>query len=257
MNQARIALGSRLDTVLDAAASCIVPTFGRHTRALALVAACSAMAACHGSPGAISSAATPATAHDAGRDPSDAFWSTRAPRQFFVRVEATKGAFVIAVHRDWAPRGADRFYQLVRSGFFDDSRFYRVRAGYIVQFGIAGDPAIAQRWRDARIADDSVRHSNTRGVVAYAMTGPDTRTTQIYINLRDNQQLDAQGFSPIGEVVRGMDVVDALNAEYGETSGGGMRSGKQDPVFEGGNAYLDRNYPRLDHLVRATIVRAP
>lgn len=214
-------------------------------------------AACHGSLVAASNAPKPAAARDALRDPSNTFWSTRAPRQFFVRIESTKGAFVIDVHRDWAPRGADRLYQLVQSGFFDDSRFYRVRSGYIVQFGIAGDPGIAQRWRDARFPDDSVRHTNERGTVAYAMTGPDTRTTQIYINLRANAQLDAQGFSPLGVVVRGMDVVDALNAEYGETSGGGMRNGKQGPVFEGGNAYLDRNYPRLDHLVRAVIVRAP
>lgn len=200
---------------------------------------------------------TPESAHAALRDPSNAYWTTRAPQRFFVRFETTKGAFVIDVHRDWAPRGADRFYQLVQSGFFDDSRFYRVRAGYIVQFGIAGDPAIAQRWRDQRFPDDSVRHTNLRGVVAYAMTGPDTRTTQIYINLRDNTQLDAQGFSPIGEVVRGMDVVDALYAGYGETSGGGMRNGKQAPMFEEGNAYLDRNYPKLDHLRRAVVVHAP
>lgn len=200
---------------------------------------------------------TPESAHAALRDPSNAYWTTRAPQRFFVRFETTKGAFVIDVHRDWAPRGADRFYQLVQSGFFDDSRFYRVRAGYIVQFGIAGDPAIAQRWRDQRFPDDSVRHTNLRGVVAYAMTGPDTRTTQIYINLRDNTQLDAQGFSPIGELVRGMDVVDALYAGYGETSGGGMRNGKQAPMFEQGNAYLDRNYPKLDHLRRAVVVRAP
>ncbi len=235
-----------------------MPTFGGHGRACALVAACVASAAaCHGSSGAKSNAPQPGAAHDALRDPSNAFWSTRGPRQFFVRIETTKGAFVIDVHRDWAPRGADRFYQLVRSGFFDDSRFYRVRTGYIVQFGIAGDPATAQRWRDARIQDDSVRHTNARGVVAYAMTGPDTRTTQLYINLRDNTPLDAQGFSPIGVVVRGMDVVDALNAEYGEASGGGMRNGKQDPVFDGGNAYLDAHYPRLDHLRGAAIVRAP
>lgn len=200
---------------------------------------------------------TPESAHAALRDPSNAYWTTRAPERFFVRFETTKGAFVIDVHRDWAPRGADRFYQLVQSGFFDDSRFYRVRAGYIVQFGIAGDPAIAQRWRDQRFPDDSVRHTNLRGVVAYAMTGPNTRTTQIYINLRDNTQLDAQGFSPIGEVVRGMDVVDALYAGYGETSGGGMRNGKQAPMFEEGNAYLDRNYPKLDHLRRAVVVHAP
>jgi len=182
---------------------------------------------------------------------------TRAPSRFFVRVETTKGDFVIEAHRDWSPHGVDRLYQLVRAGYYDDSRFSRVRAGYIVQWGIAGDPAVAQRWRNARIPDDSVRRTNARGTIAYAMTGPDTRTTQLYINLRDNTQLDAQGFSPLGTVVRGMDVVDRLNAEYGETAGGGMRAGKQGAVFAGGNAYLDRNYPRLDHLVRAEIVRGP
>jgi cyclophilin family peptidyl-prolyl cis-trans isomerase len=185
------------------------------------------------------------------------FWTTRAPSRFFVRVETTKGDFVIEAHRDWSPHGVDRLYQLVRAGYYDDSRFSRVRAGYIVQWGIAGDPAIAQRWRNERIPDDRVRHTNARGTIAYAMTGPDTRTTQLYINLRDNPQLDAQGFSPVGTVVRGMDVVDRLNAEYGETAGGGMRGGNQGPVFAGGNAYLDRNYPRLDHLVRAEIVRGP
>lgn len=223
-----------------------------------VAAACLTLAsACHGSPGAKPIATTPTPAHDALRDPTSAFWSTRAPREFFVRFETTKGPFVMDVHRDWAPRGADRLYQLVQAGFFDDSRFYRVRAGYIVQFGIAGDPAIAQRWRDQRIPDDSVRHTNARGVVGYAMTGPDTRTTQLYINLRDNAQLDGQGFSPIAEVVRGMEVVDALYSAYGETSGGGMRNGKQGPMFEGGNAYLDEHYPRLDHLLRAVVVGAP
>lgn len=174
-----------------------------------------------------------------------------------MRVETTKGDFVIEAHRDWAPRGVDRLYQLVRAGYYDDSRFSRVRAGYIVQWGIAGDPAVAQRWRDQRIADDSVRHTNARGTIAYAMTGPDTRTTQLYINLRDNTQLDVQGFAPLGQVARGMDVVDRLNAEYGESAGGGMRGGKQGPVFEGGNAYLDRTYPRLDRLIRAEIVHGP
>jgi len=251
-------LGARLDTAPNHAASCVVPILTRHGRAIALVAAGIATAAgCHGSSAAMPNGTTPESAHAALRDPSNAYWTTRAPERFFVRFETTKGAFVIDVHRDWAPRGADRFYQLVQSGFFDDSRFYRVRAGYIVQFGIAGDPAIAQRWRDQRFPDDSVRHTDLRGVVAYAMTGPDTRTTQIYINLRDNTQLDAQGFSPIGEVVRGMDVVDALYAGYGETSGGGMRNGKQAPMFEEGNAYLDRNYPKLDHLRRAVVVHAP
>lgn len=199
----------------------------------------------------------PAPVRAALADPSSSFWTTRAPNRFFVRFATTKGDFVVEAHRDWSPHGVDRLYQLVRAGYYDDSRFSRVRAGYIVQWGIAGDPAVAQRWRDQRIADDSVRHTNTRGTIAFAMTGPNTRTTQLYINLRDNPQLDPQGFSPLGTIVRGMDVVDRLNAEYGETSGGGMRAGKQGLVFEGGNAYLDRNYPRLDHLVRAEIVHGP
>jgi len=221
---------------------------------IAAAIACLAAGGCRGS------APGPANAPAPGAvlaDPSSAFWATRAPDRFFVRIETTKGAFVIEAHRAWAPRGADRFYQLVKAGYFDDSRFSRVRAGYIAQFGIAGDPRVAQRWRDQRIADDSVRHTNARGTIAFAMTGPDTRTTQLYINLRDNAQLDAQGFAPIGIVVGGMDVVDRLNAEYGEAAGGGMRGGKQGPVFAGGNAYLDRVYPRLDRLVRAAIVRAP
>ena len=190
-------------------------------------------------------------------DPKNVFWGEPAPEVFQVRFETTRGFFTIEVHRSWAPHGADRFYNLTRAKFFDDSRFFRVRAGYIAQFGIPGDPTLAGIWQNQTIPDDPIQQSNTRGSVAYAMTGPGTRTTQLYINLRDNPQLDAQGFSPLGTVVRGMDVVDRLNAEYGETAGGGMRGGNQGPVFAGGNAYLDRNYPRLDHLVRAEIVHGP
>jgi cyclophilin family peptidyl-prolyl cis-trans isomerase len=190
-------------------------------------------------------------------DPDNAFWRTRAPAVFVVRIETTRGDFTIESHRAWAPRGVDRFYQLVRAGFFDDSRFYRVRAGFIAQFGIAGDPVIARLWRDRRIPDDSVRETNVRGTVAFAMTGPDTRTTQVYIDLRDNTSLDAQGFAPIGRVRDGMDVVETLDAEYGEQAGGGMRAGQQAPLFAQGNAYLDRAFPHLDHLVRATIVSEP
>ncbi|HZS08172.1 MAG TPA: peptidylprolyl isomerase [Blastocatellia bacterium] len=181
-------------------------------------------------------------------------WSQPAPDLFRAKFETTKGSFVIEAERAWAPRGVDRFYNLVRAGFFDDSRFFRVRAGYIAQFGIPGDPAIAAVWRDERIPDDPVRQSNRRGFVGYAMTGPNTRTTQLYINLADNQRLDAEGFAPIGRVVEGMEVVDQLYAGYGEDAGGGMRGGKQGKIFEGGNAYLDRGYPRLDKLVRAGIV---
>ncbi len=175
---------------------------------------------------------------------------------FRVRVETTRGAFVVEVWRAWAPHGADRLYQLVRAGFFDDSRFFRVRSAFVAQFGIAGDPAVATAWRAAAIPDDPVRQTNARGTISYAMTGPDTRTTQLFINLVDNARLDAQGFAPLGRVVDGMEIVDRLYAGYGERSGGGMRGGQQDSVFVLGNAYLDRAFPRLDRLLRAQIVAA-
>lgn len=189
------------------------------------------------------------------QNPHDAFWSTPAPAIFRAKLETAKGGFVIEAHRDWAPHGVDRFYNLVRAGFFDDSRFFRVRAGFIAQFGIAGDPHIAQLWRNETIADDPVRQSNTRGTVAYAMTAPNTRTTQLFVNLVDNMKLDAQGFAPIGKIVSGMEVVDQLYAGYGEDAGGGMRGGKQDKIFAEGNARLDRDFPRLDKIIRAVLTR--
>jgi homoserine O-acetyltransferase len=192
-------------------------------------------------------------ARSALMDPRHKFWRETAPEVFRVRFETSKGAFVSEAHRAWATRGVDRFYNLVRAGFFDDSRFFRVRASYIVQFGIAGDPAIAAVWRNQTIPDDPVRQTNTRGFIGYAMTGPDTRTTQLYINLTDNSRLDADGFAPIGKVIEGMDVVDRLYAGYGEDAGGGMRGGKQGKIFEGGNNHLDREFPQLDKLVRARI----
>ena len=187
-------------------------------------------------------------------DPADKVWSEKAPETFKVRIETSKGSFVIEAHRDWAPIGGDRFYNLARKGFFDDSRFFRVRAGFIVQFGIAGDPAVANAWKNQAMRDDPVKQSNARGTVAYAMTGPHTRTTQLYINLSDNSRLDAEGFAPIGEVIEGMDVVAQFYAGYGEDAGGGMRGGKQGRIFEGGNAYLDREFPKLDSLIRAVLL---
>lgn len=188
-------------------------------------------------------------------NPKDKLWSQRSPDVCKVRLETSKGNVVIEVHRDWAPRGVDRFHNLVRAGFFDDSRFFRVRAGFIAQFGIPGDPTIAAVWKDEAIADDPVRQSNTRGSIAYAMTGPNTRTTQLYINLSDNARLDADGFAPIGKVVEGMEIVDKLYAGYGEDAGGGMRGGKQGKIFGGGNRYLDHDFPALDKLIRASIVK--
>jgi homoserine O-acetyltransferase len=177
-----------------------------------------------------------------------------APRDYRVRLETTKGAIVIAVHREWAPLGADRFHELVAARYFDDSRFFRVVKGQWAQFGIAGDPAASARWRTRTIADDPPGQSNVRGRVAFAFKDPGGRTTQIYISLRDNSYQDAQGFVPFGEVVEGMEVADALNSEYGEQSGGGIRAGRQQPLFDGGNAWLDREYPRLDRLLKAAVL---
>jgi cyclophilin family peptidyl-prolyl cis-trans isomerase len=187
-------------------------------------------------------------------DPEHGIWDESAPAVFDVRFETSKGDLVLQAHREWAPTGVDRFYNLVRSGFYDDSRFYRVRAGFIVQFGLPGDPAVTAVWYERAMPDDPVVQSNTKGLVAYAMTGPDTRTTQLYINLDDNTQLDEQGFAPIGSVISGMDVVEQLYAEYDEGAGGGMRAGNQGKIVAGGNAHLDAEFPNLDRLIRATIV---
>jgi homoserine O-acetyltransferase len=189
------------------------------------------------------------------RDPKHPLWAVPAPAVYRVRIETTRGNILLEVTRALAPRGADRFYHLVETGFYDDSRFYRVIRGRFVQFGIAGIPAVAAIWRNASFPDDPVRASNVRGTFAYAMTGPDARTTQIYINTADQSRQDADGFAPFGKVVEGMDVVDGLYAEYAENSGGGMRAGRQGKLFEEGNPYLDREFPKLDKLLRAVIVR--
>lgn len=178
----------------------------------------------------------------------------RAPRLFDVTLQTSKGDIVIEVHRDWAPHGADRFFNLVEAHYYDDNRFFRVHAGQWAQFGINGNPAIAKRWRIATIPDDPPKESNVRGTVTFAFGVPNGRTTQVYIALKDlSDPQDKQGFVPFGRVLRGMDVADALNSEYGETSGSGIRAGKQQPLFDGGNAYLDRNFPRLDRITRARI----
>jgi len=187
--------------------------------------------------------------------PDDPSWATRAPDVFRARFETTKGPFVIEVRRGWAPRGADRFFNLVRAGFFDDSRFFRVVPGFIAQFGIPGDPAVTRVWQDRTFPDDPEREQNLRGTVAFAMKGPNDRRTQLYINRRDNPRNDGQGFAIIGRVIEGMAVVDSLYSGYGEASGGGMRAGRQQPLLDEGNAYLDREFPRLDRIRRAAIVR--
>jgi cyclophilin family peptidyl-prolyl cis-trans isomerase len=180
----------------------------------------------------------------------------RAPDLFDVRLETSKGIIMIEVHRDWAPHGADRFYNLVAAGYYDDDRFFRVIQGRWAQFGISGDPEISNAWRAETIPDDQRRESNLRGTVAFAFAATNGRTTEIFINLRDNSAThDPEAFVPFGKVIVGMDVADALNSEYGETAGGGIRAGKQGPIFQMGNEYLERQFPRLDYIRRATIVQ--
>lgn len=178
-----------------------------------------------------------------------------APDLFKVRFETSKGAIVIEVHRDWSPHGADRFYNLVQSGYYDGDRFFRVIRGRWAQFGINGDPKIAKAWRTENIPDDPRRESNVRGTIAFAFAVPNGRATEVFINLRDNSAThDPEPFVPFGKVIEGMDVADALNAEYGEQSGSGIRAGKQEPLFRDGNAYLESHFPRLDYIKRAAVV---
>ena len=178
----------------------------------------------------------------------------QAPPQFKAKFDTSKGVFVLDVHRNWAPNGVDRFYNLVKNGFYDNVRFFRVISGFMVQFGINGDPKISAPWREARIQDDPVKQSNRRGFVTYAMAGPNTRTSQVFINFGDNTSLDGQGFSPFGRVVSGMDVVDKLNPEYGEGAPRG-RGPDQGRLQTEGNAYLQRDFGKLDFVKKATIER--
>lgn len=177
----------------------------------------------------------------------------KAPDTFRVAFETTRGNFVIEARRDWAPVGVDRFYNLVREGFFDGVRFFRVIEGFMAQFGISGDPQVAGAWQGTRIPDDPVAASNTRGRVSFATSGPGTRTTQLFINYADNSRLDEMGFSPIGEVVEGMDVVDALHSGYGEGAPRG-RGPDQGRIQREGNTYLASEFPDLDWIRGAEIV---
>ena len=222
------------------------------TARVTVIAAAMTLAACHRT-GSADPAVTATGRRDLLLRPDAAYWNEPSPGEYTVSMETTKGTFVIAVTRALAPRGADRFYRLVRAGYYDDSRFFRVVPGFIAQFGIPGDPAITQVWKDRRIPVDSARASNVRGAIAYAMTGPNTRTTQLFISLVDNSRIDVQGFAPIGRVVSGMEVVDRLYGGYGETAGGGMRAGRQDRMLLEGNRHLDRNFPKLDRILRARV----
>jgi peptidyl-prolyl cis-trans isomerase A (cyclophilin A) len=180
-------------------------------------------------------------------------FNAQAPPVWRAKFTTTKGEFVVEVTRAWAPNGADRFYNLVRAGFYDGVKFFRNISGFMVQFGINGDPAVSKAWKDTNIADDPVRESNTRGQVTFATAGPNTRTTQVFVNFGDNARLDARGFSPFGKVVSGMEVIDGLYNGYGEGAPRGAGP-DQDRIEAEGNAYLDKQYPLLDAVKTARIV---
>lgn len=188
----------------------------------------------------------------AGNLSDPASLNEQAPAAYKAKFDTSKGSFVVEVQRDWAPNGADRFYNLVKNGFYDNTRFFRVIPGFMVQFGINGDPAVAAAWRDANIKDDPVKQSNARGTVSFATAGPNTRTTQVFVNFGNNDFLDNQGFSPFGKVVSGMDVVDSLYGGYGEGAPGG-KGPNQGLIQQQGNAYLEQGFPKLDYVKKATI----
>jgi peptidyl-prolyl cis-trans isomerase A (cyclophilin A) len=187
--------------------------------------------------------------------------NTPAPALFRVRLETSKGPLVIELHRDWAPIGVDHFYNLVRAGYYDNNKVFRVSRNW-VQFGINGDPKISQTWRTRTIPDDppaTPQISNARGTIDYAFAVKDGRTTQLFINLTDNaathdHPADGLVFIPIGRVIQGMEAADAFNGEYGERALGGIRAGRQDPLFQQGNAYLEKNSPHLDTITKVTIL---
>ena len=167
-----------------------------------------------------------------------------------VKFETTAGNFVVEVHPDWAPIGAERFKELVTSGFYDDCRFFRVVEGFMVQFGISGDPAVMDKWREAKLEDDPVKRSNKKGYITFATSGKDSRTTQVFISYANNSRLDNDGFAPFGEVIEGMDVVEKLYNVYGEAP-----SRQQGRIQKEGNKFLDANFPRLDSIKKATLVK--
>jgi peptidyl-prolyl cis-trans isomerase A (cyclophilin A) len=176
----------------------------------------------------------------------------KAPATFEAKFTTTKGTFVVTVHRSWAPRGADRFYNLVRARFFDGNEFFRVLKGFVVQFGISGFRSVSTAWQSANIKDDPVEASNTVGTITYADAGPNTRTTQVFVNLGNNAaNLDGQGFAPFGKVTTGMAVVRKLYGGYGEAP-----SNAQAQIASQGNAFLKKRFPKLDSVIRARIVQA-
>lgn len=197
----------------------------------------------------------PAEAQQVLLDPADPRFAEVPPDTFHARFVTSKGDFVVQVVRAWAPLGAQRFHALVKHGFYDGTRFFRVLPGFVVQFGVSGAPAVQRAWDAAPLTDDPVVESNRRGTITFATAGPNTRTTQVFINFRDNANLDAQGFSPFGRVVEGMDVLDRLYSGYGEMAP--MGTGPSPACFDrAGNGYFRAQFPQLDTIARATILPA-
>ena len=209
---------------------------------LVAAAACLALGACSSAPNEAKK-----------EEPPKAAIPEKAPDVFKVDFDTSKGSVVVEVHRDWAPIGVDHFYTLVKLGFYDGDRFFRYVRGFIVQFGINGDPKVNQTWANTSLRDDPVTHHNVRGTIVYATAGPDTRTTQLFINLANNSSvLDPQGFEPFGLVVTGMDVVDHLYSGYGDMPPRG--EGPDSRLIETqGNDYLLNHFPRLDYIKKATV----
>ncbi len=201
--------------------------------------------------GLLAATAAPALAQS-GKLANPAALTEQAPATYKASFDTTAGTFVVEVHRAWAPNGADRFYNLVKNGYFDNVRFFRAISGFMVQFGINGDPSVSRVWRTATIPDDPVKESNRRGYITFATSGPNSRTTQVFINFGNNTGLDRQGFAPFGKVVTGMDVVDKIYDGYGEgaPSGNGPSQGR---IQSEGNAYLTKDFPKLDYITMATI----
>jgi peptidyl-prolyl cis-trans isomerase A (cyclophilin A) len=184
---------------------------------------------------------------EALEDPSR--FTEEAPATYRARFDTSKGVFVVEVHREWAPLAADRFYNLVRSGFYDGTRFFRVVEGFVAQFGMSGDPAVQAAWTRARLQDEPVVRSNTRGFVTFTKESmPNTRYTMVFINLADNSRLDQSGFPPFGQVVSGMEVVDSLYSGYGDDRGPDQRR-----MLRQGNAYLQESFPELDYVETAVV----
>jgi cyclophilin family peptidyl-prolyl cis-trans isomerase len=173
----------------------------------------------------------------------------QAPATYRARFETSQGVFVIEAHRDWAPNAADRFYNLVKNGFYDNARFFRVLSGFMVQFGLNGDPEVQRPWSSAGLPDEPAKQSNTRGIVSFAReSSPNSRYTMVFINYKDNSYLDSEGFPPFGQVIAGMDVVEKLYSGYGRANVPDQRR-----ILSEGNAYLAAEYPKLDFIKRARV----